>query len=133
MSTDGTDPPSVEPEEAWVGPLVTELGAALAADFGTDQLPAPAGWEFGGVEPRSFMKRVPVALFRHGEQRLCFIVTPTDPREQAYKRTARHDITYFSEDVPDDAQDQIYRRDREMIEAFARWLARRDSPARSTR
>jgi hypothetical protein len=41
----------------------------------------------------------------------------------------RHDLAYFSEDVPDDAQHQIYRRDRPMIDAFARWLEHHDSAA----
>jgi hypothetical protein len=116
----------------WVDLLVAELGTALAADFGRAAFPVPAGWELQTVRPRTFWKRVPVVELTHGSETLCFIVTPTEASEPAFRRTARHDVIYFSEDVPDEAQDRIFRRDREMIEAFARWLSHRDGPAPGT-
>jgi hypothetical protein len=119
-------------EDDEVERVVVELRDALAEDFGTARLPA-GGWKVTAVEPRTFRRRVPVVTLEQPERRLCFIVTPTSPREPAFKRTPRHDITYFSEDVPDDDQDDIYRRDREMIEAFARWLMQRDAAVRSAR
>jgi hypothetical protein len=123
---------STDAEQAWVGTIASELRAALAEDFGTARLPA-AGWTLAAVEPRTFKQRVPVVALECGERHLCFIVTPTNLREPAYRRTARHDVTYFSEDVADEAQGQIYRRDREMIDAFARWMSDRDGPAPSAR
>jgi len=133
MSSEASHAPAPDTGPDPVDSVVAELCAALEKDFGTPLLPAPAGWVLACVEPRDFRRRVPVVELRHGDQRLCFIVTRTDPREPAYKRTARHDVTYFSEDVPDEEQDKIYRRDREMIETFARWLSNRDGPAKSPR
>jgi hypothetical protein len=119
-------------EDNWVERVVAELREALTEDFGTSRLPAGA-WKIAAVEPRDFRRRVPVVALEQPGRRLCFIVTPTSPREPAFKRTPRHDVTYFSEDVPDDDQDDIYRRDRDMIEAFGRWLTQRDAAVRSAR
>lgn len=81
------------------------------------------GWELAGVSPRLLMgTHMPVVAFRRGGDTLCFIVTPTDASKPVYKRTTRFDVVYFSEDVPDDQQSQIYRRDRELIDRFAAWL-----------
>ncbi len=119
-------------EAEWILRIVGELRDALAEDFGTPKLPA-GEWKVVSVEARDFRQRVPVVTLARGDTKLCFIVTPTSPREPAFKRTPRHDVIYFSEDVPDEEQDTIYRRDREMIEAFARWLVQRDAALRNAR
>ena len=41
-----------------------------------------------------------------------------------FKRGPRFDVTYFSEDVPDEEQSQIYRRDRPQIERVAAWVCK---------
>lgn len=106
------------PEEA--DALSKTLTAALQP-----ALPAlgQGGWELASVAPRLLMgTHMPVVAFRRASDTLCFIVTPTDPSKPAYKRTPRYDVVYFSEDVPDDQQSQIYRRDRELIDRFAAFL-----------
>jgi hypothetical protein len=65
----------------------------------------------------------PVVLYRRGEERLSFIVTAKDPAQRVYKRTKRYDVTYFSEDVPDEEQSRIYQRDRVQIDRFLAALA----------
>ena len=102
--------------------LADKLGRDLARDFGGPAFPNPEGWESKGVALRTFRSTVPVATFARGGQTLCFIVTPTDPAEPAYKRSRRHDVVYFSEDVPDAEQARIYARDRAMIDRFAAWV-----------
>lgn len=69
---------------------------------------------------------MPVAKFVREGATLCFIVSPTDPKEPAYKRSRRYDVVYFSEDVPDAEQSRIYARDRAMIDRFAAWVIRWD-------
>ena len=129
------EPADTEPRRGEVPPeavsaLVQELRARLDDDFGTDRFRVADGWIVVGVEPRRFFRRwVPVVALRRGAESLCFIVTPTDDTEPCFERTPIHDVTYFSEDVPDDAQAQIFRRDRETILAFADWMSRRDAEA----
>jgi hypothetical protein len=71
---------------------------------------------------------LPVVALRRPGATLCFLVTPTDPSTRAYKRTRSWDVTYFSEDVPDDAQHQVFARDRATIDRFTAWLGRWDAP-----
>ena len=112
--------------------IVAELAAALARDFGRPPLAQP-GWRARGVGPRTFRRTVPVVTLERDGSTLCFIVTPTAAAEPAYRRTRHHDLTYFSEDVPDDQQQTIYARDRARIDAFAAWLAAIESPEGSFR
>src|SRR5262245_35955224 len=71
--------------------------------------PAIDGWKLRGVAPRFLMGRhVPVAMFERGDKTLGFIVSPSIAGERAYRRSARFDIVYFSEDVPDDRQQGVY-------------------------
>jgi hypothetical protein len=102
--------------------LAETLDRDLARDFGGPAFPNPEGWTSKGVGLRTFRSTVPVATFARGGQTLCFIVTPTNPVEPAYKRSRAHDIVYFSEDVPDAEQSRIYARDRAMIDRFAAWI-----------
>lgn len=102
--------------------MLTEAMHAAVAEL------LPEGWQFEGVAPRFLMaKHLPVLAFRHGNDTLCFIVSPTDPGAPAFKRSKRYDLTYFSEDVPDAKQGIIYRRDKEFIERVAAWLRRWDA------
>jgi hypothetical protein len=81
------------------------------------------GWQLERVSPRLLMgTHMPVVAFRRGNETVCFIITPTDPIKPAYKRSTRFDLVYFSEDVADERQSEIYRRDREFIDRFASWL-----------
>lgn len=111
-------PPS-EPHEA----LVDALSRALGRDFGGQSLPSPEGYRLVGVRLRTFRRTVPVVELAREGQTLSFIVTPTEPKEPAYKRSDRYDIVYFSEDVPDDQQSRIYARDRGMIDRFVAWIS----------
>jgi hypothetical protein len=79
------------------------------------------------VKPVQFARLVPVAKFVREGATLCFIVSPSDPNEPAYKRSRRYDIVYFSEDVPDAEQSRIYARDRPMIDRFAAWVIHWDA------
>jgi hypothetical protein len=106
-----------------ISTLCESLRHALERDFGTAQL---QGWSLESVQLTQFAKLVPVAKFVRDGATLCFIVTPTDPKEPAYKRSRRYDIVYFSEDVPDAEQSRIYARDRAMIDRFAAWVIRWD-------
>ena len=98
------------------------LDAALRREYGTPSFPPVGDYVFAAVGPRHFMRYVPVASFTRGGDTIAFIVTTTDPAERVYKRSARYDIVYFSEDVADDDQHIIYARDRSMIDAFCAWL-----------
>ena len=76
-----------------------------------------------GVVPRFLMgTHLPVVKLSRGDETLSFIVTPTDPGARVYKRTKSYDVTYFSEDVPDEEQSRIYQRDRAEIDRFVAWL-----------
>lgn len=110
------------PEEAEAVCEKLRAGVELSrAEFGQ------SGWAFEGAAPRFLMgTHLPVVAFKNGDKTLCFIVTPTDPSQPAYKRTARYDLVYFSEDVPDDQQSVIYKRDRDFIDRFFAWLRRFD-------
>ena len=109
--------------------LSTQIAEALAPALGSSALPNPEGWRLASVAPRYLMgMHVPVAELTREGATLAFIVTPTDPAARVYKRTRRYDLVYFSEDVPDEAQQTIYARDRATIERFAAWLARWDAP-----
>lgn len=107
---------------AWVEAL-TE---ALTRDFGGEAFPNPEGYACKGARMRTFRQTVPVVEFSRGQETLSFIVTPTNSAEPAYKRSARYDIVYFSEDVPDAEQSRIYARDRAMIDRFAAWVIQWD-------
>lgn len=86
-----------------------------------------SGWTFVGITRRFLMQtNLPVVSFKRDAHSLSFIVAPTDPHARAFKRTKRFDVSYFSEDVGDNEQAQIYRRDRSQIEAVAAWLRRWD-------
>ena len=94
---------------------------ALLRDFGGQDFVNPEGWRFLGARPRTFRQTVAVASFAREATTLCFIVTPTNIDEKCYRRTEHFDITYFSEDVPDEQQSIIYSRDRTMIDRFVAW------------
>jgi hypothetical protein len=113
----------VTPENAQA--LCAKLQAAI--DPARSEL-GPDGWAFEGAVPRLLMgTHLPVVAFRNGEKTLCFIITPTDASSPAYKRTPHYDLVYFSEDVADEKQSEIYQRDRVFIDRFAAWLRRWDS------
>ncbi|MFS8066414.1 MAG: hypothetical protein ACMG6S_08570 [Byssovorax sp.] len=96
--------------------------AALLQDALTGA-PAADGWKLQGVSARFLMGRhVPVAMFEREGSTLGFIVSPTIPGERAYRRSARFDIVYFSEDVADDQQQGVYDRHRAMIDSVAAWI-----------
>jgi hypothetical protein len=107
----------------------TDALVAILSNAITDALPdlERDGWTFAGITSRYLMHtHLPVLRFERRGETLCFIVAPTDPSQPAFKRSVRFDISYFSEDVPDDKQSEIYRRDRAQIERVAAWLRRWD-------
>ncbi len=106
--------------------LVDSLARAITNEFGNVSFPNPDGYEFRGARLRTFRQTVPVVEFSRGNESLSFIITPTNSAEPAYKRSARYDIVYFSEDVPDSEQSRIYARDRAMIDRFANWIMKWD-------
>jgi hypothetical protein len=106
--------------------LADALTIALERDFGTSSFPNPDGYACKGARLRTFRQTVPVVEFMRGNETLSFIVTPTNPAEPAYRRSARYDIVYFSEDVADAEQSRIYARDRAMIDRFAAWVMKSD-------
>ena len=121
-----TPPEPLSPEAA--DALSEALRAGLSMDLDGGTFPNPEGWKLAGVSRQFLMqKHVPVAKLEREGATLCFIVTPTDPRERVYKRTPRFDLVYFSEDVPDPEQHRIYERDRATIDRFAAWLAKWDA------
>lgn len=102
--------------------LAEALSDALRADLSTPALENPEGWAIERVEPRRFGIWRALIELRAGDRTLGFLVSPTAPDEPAYRRTARFDFVYFSEDVADEEQDVIYRRDRPTIDRVAKWL-----------
>ena len=91
--------------------------AVRAADLERD------GYMYAGAKSRFLMKtHVPVLTFTRDGTTLAFIVTPKDPSGKSFKRSACFDLSYFSEDVPDEEQGRIYARDREQIERVGKWL-----------
>lgn len=106
--------------------LVERLGAALGS--GLPDALASEGWALHEVGLRFLMGRdLPVVALARAGASLCFIVTPTDPRQRVYRRTEHLDVVYFSEDVPDDEQQGVYDRHRGTIDAFVAWLSRWDA------
>jgi hypothetical protein len=106
--------------------LTNALTNALEREFGSDSFPNSDGYQCRGARLRTFRQTVPVVEFTRGQETISFIVTPTNPAEPAYRRSARYDIVYFSEDVPDAEQSRIYARDRAMIDRFAAWVMKWD-------
>lgn len=102
--------------------LAEALSHALAEDLSTPALPNPEGWRLVAVTPRCFQIWRALIELRTDTTSLGFLISPTDPTERAYRKTARFDFVYFSEDVPDPEQDRIYQRDRATIDRFASWL-----------
>jgi hypothetical protein len=106
--------------------MVDALANAVEREFGSVSFPNPDGYHYTGSRLRTFRQTVPVVEFTRGTETLSFIVTPTNAAVPAYKRSARFDIVYFSEDVPDSEQSRIYARDRAMIDRFAGWVIQWD-------
>lgn len=106
--------------------LADALWTSLQREFGSPSFPNPDGYHCKGTRLRTFRQTVPVVEFTRGAETLSFIVTPTNPAEPAYRRSARYDIVYFSEDVADSEQSRIYARDRGMIDRFAAWVQKWD-------
>lgn len=99
------------------------LHEALTREPAAPPSPAVDGWKLQGVTSRFLMGRhVPVAMFEHQGSTLGFIVSPTIAGERAYRRSARFDVVYFSEDVADDQQQGVYDRHRAMVDRFAAWV-----------
>ena len=71
--------------------------------------------------------RVAEVRFATGERTLTMILTPTDPEQPVFRRTARHDVVYYSDDFAIDAHAALYERDRTMIDAFAVWFSAWDA------
>jgi hypothetical protein len=105
------------------GKIAALLQDALTRIPADPPSPATDGWKLQGVSARFLMGRhVPVAMFEREGSTLGFIVSPSIPGERAYRRSARFDIVYFSEDVADDQQQGVYDRHRAMIDRFAAWV-----------
>lgn len=107
----------------------SQAAAELAARLAEATKSFPAGeHRVEAVSARSLMgTHLPVVKLRRGDETLSFIVAPTDPAARVYKRTKSFDVTYFSEDVPDDEQSRIYQRDRAAIDRFVAWLVAWDA------
>jgi hypothetical protein len=117
----GADPAAV------IDALVTELAAALARDLGSQPFANPEGWRVAHVRAFSFWRRVADLKLACADRTLSFIVFPTDPGEAVYARTARHDVVYYSDDLPKDRHADLYARDRATIDRFVAWLRRHDA------
>ena len=113
--------PTLSPEAA--GKIAALLQDALTHIPADRSSPEADGWKLQGVTSRFLMGRhVPVAMFERGGSTLGFIVSPSIHGERAYRKSARFDIVYFSEDVADDQQQGVYDRHRAMIDRFAAWV-----------
>ena len=112
---------TLSPEAA--AKIAEVLHQALTRAPAVPPSPATEGWKLQGVTARFLMGRhLPVAMFEREGSTLGFIVAPTIAGERAYRRSARFDITYFSEDVADDQQQGVYDRHRAMIDRVAAWV-----------
>ena len=107
--------------------LLAALPEAIEGALGTDALPNDEGWALVEVREMARWTRVAEGAFSTGERRLTMILTPTDPDRPAFRRTPRHDIVYYSDDLAVAEHDALYARDREMIEAFATWFTAWDA------
>lgn len=109
---------TLSPERA--GKIAAMLEEAISS---APVSPTVDGWKLRGVTSRFLMGRhLPVAMFEREGSTLGFIVSPSIAGERAYRKSARFDIVYFSEDVPDDHQQGVYDRNRAMIDRFASWI-----------
>lgn len=103
--------------------IAAVLEAALTREPTVPPSPARDGYQLVSVTPRFLMGRhLPVVTFAREGRTLAFIVAPTNLDERVFKRSARLDITYFSEDAPDDRQQGVYDENRAMIERFSAWV-----------
>jgi len=107
--------------------LLAALPPAIAAALGTADLPNPEGWALVEVAEMARWTRVAEVRFAAGDRTLTMILTPTDPDRLAFRRTPRHDLVYYSDDLAKDAHGALYERDRPMIDAFAAWFTAWDA------
>ncbi len=114
--------PAATGAPADIDALVAALRAAVDADLGSGALPNPEGWELAEVRAFQRWTRVAEVVLRREDRALTFIVTPSDPARPSYSRTANLDLVYYSDDLPVEAHDQLFARDRVTIERFADWL-----------
>lgn len=103
--------------------LLAALPGAIGQALGTDALPNPEGWALVGVVEMQRWTRVAEVRLAIDDRTLTMILTPTDPERPAFRRTSRHDLVYYSDDLAVDAHDVLYERDRAMIDAFAAWFS----------
>lgn len=108
--------------------LVARLDEALTRDLGGAALPNPESWRLVKVRAYERWTRVAEVLLARPDRTLAFIVAPRDPDQPAFRRTARYDLVYYSDDLPPSEHDGLYGRDKETIERFASWLEAWDNP-----
>ena len=114
--------PSPAPDRDPIDALLGALPEAIRAALGSADLPNPEGWELREVSEMMRWTRVAEVKFATKERALTMILTPSDPERPAFKRTARHDLIYYSDDLAVSEHDALYARDATMIEAFATWF-----------
>ena len=107
--------------------LLAALPEAITQALGTDALPNREGWRLVEVREMARWVRVAEVALATDGRTLTMILTPTDPERPAFRRTQRHDIVYYSDDLAVSEHDALYARDREMIEAFATWFTAWDA------
>jgi len=102
--------------------LLAALPEAVGGALGTADLPNPEGWALVEVVEMARWTRVAEVRLATQDRTLTMIVTPTDPERPAFRRTAGHDLVYYSDDLAVGEHDALYARDRAMIDAFATWF-----------
>jgi hypothetical protein len=103
--------------------LVADLSAALERDFGGTSFSNPDGWKFELVTAKRVKTMSACAKFDRDGVTLNVVVRPTDPEnEHAYYRTARYDMSYFFENVPEEERSGLWQAHRSMLDGFAAWL-----------
>lgn len=105
-----------------VDALLDQLPDAVEEALGSEALPNPEGWRLIGVSEMTRWARVAEVKLATDDRTLTMILTPSDPERPAFQRATHYDLVYYSDDLPVSAHDQLFARDRAMIEAFSAWF-----------
>ena len=111
--------------------LAKVVGAAAREELGSPSFPNPEEWRFVEEKPY-FREGRPVAElhFARVDRTLAFIVAPIDLAARVFARTSHLDVIYYSEDLPIARHNELFPRDKVMIERFVKWLKSWDHPGR---
>ncbi len=121
--------PHARRERAEVEALLPRLEAAVRQALAHGALAGPEGWSLSRARTYDYDRwEVDLTLTGRGPEgearSLGLLVHPrAEPDDlPAYARTARHVVTYYTDDLPEDRHDELFARDGATIDRFVDWL-----------